>query len=304
MTLPRRVLIDPEATPYYHCVSRCVRRAFLCGKDKLTGYDFEHRRGWIESRLHFLAKVFAIDVCAYAIMSNHYHVVLHINQAELEALDEQLVIARWQKLHRIPDWLERLDTDDPLRIQTITLWRERLGSISWFMKSLNEPLARLANKEDGVKGRFWEGRFKSQSLLDEASVLKCMAYVDLNPIRAKLAKTPETSDHTAIKARFEGRDHSLAPIADEGSRGFALPIRRLDYLALVDWTGRQLRRGKRGRIDADIPPIIERLEADRGRWRDELSHLTRRYGRAIGTVASLISYRDRLGQQRLNGLTV
>jgi putative transposase len=304
MTLPRRALIDPEATPYYHCVSRCVRRAFLCGKDQLTGYDFEHRRAWIESRLHFLASVFAIDLCAYAIMSNHYHLVLHINRSELDAMDARSVVDRWRKLHRIPEWLDNAKLDDPVAKLTISRWRERLGSISWFMKSLNEPLARLANKEDGCKGRFWEGRFRSQALLDEASVLKCMAYVDLNPIRAKLAKTPETSDYTAIKARIDRNDRSLAPMASRRRQGFTLPISRSDYLTLVDWTGRQFRKGKRGWIDANAPPIIRRLQEDRGGLRDELSHLTRRYCRAIGNNASLVAYRDRLCQKKLKGLSI
>jgi putative transposase len=106
---------------------------------------------------YILAKVFCIDVCAYAIMSNHYHLVLDINKQALSALDEDRIA------------------------ETVTVWRERLGSISWFMKSLNEPLARLANKVDDCKGRFWKGRFKSQALLDGTSVLKCMAYVELNP---------------------------------------------------------------------------------------------------------------------------
>jgi putative transposase len=302
MTLPRRALIDPEATPYYHCVSRCVRRAFLCGKDQLTGYDFEHRRAWIESRLHFLASVFAIDLCAYAIMSNHYHLVLHINQSELDALDARTVVDRWRRMHRIPDWLDTANLEAPGAKLTISRWRERLGSISWFMKSLNEPLARLANKEDGCKGRFWEGRFRSQALLDEASVLKCMAYVDLNPIRARLARTPETSEYTAIKARIDRNDRSLAPMASRRRQGFALPISRSDYLTLVDWTGRQFRKGKRGWIDANAPPIIRRLQEDRGGLRDELSNLTRRYCRAIGNHASLVTYRDRLCQKKLKGL--
>jgi REP element-mobilizing transposase RayT len=302
MTLPRSILIDPGCTPYYHCVSRCVRRAFLCGRDSVTGFNFEHRRAWIEARLLKQAEIFAIDLCAYAVMSNHYHVVLHINRNQQRGWSDADVVARWQRLHRLPEWFEFADDE---RIATaIATWRERLGSISWFMKCLNEPLARLANKEDGCKGRFWEGRFKSQALLDDAAVLKCMAYVDLNPIRAKLAATPEDSAYTSIQARIGNRAAAVAPMSDEPVDGFSLPIRRADYLTLVDWTGRQFRRGKRGRIGATQPPIIERLQRSARRsWLDEMKHLTRHYFRAIGDVVSLSDYRDHLGQIKLKGLT-
>ncbi len=309
MTLPRRVLIDPQQTPYYHCVSRCVRRAFLCGEDRLTGKNFNHRRGWIEARLQRLATIFAIDLCAYAVMSNHYHVVLHINTPQQQSWSDTQVIARWQQLYRIPDWLAQANADDPRRRALLSLWRERLGSISWYMKCINEPLARMANAEDGCKGRFWEGRFKSQALLDDAAVLKVMAYVDLNPIRAQLAPTPEQSDHTSIQARLQRRACRLAPMADaptraepaDGSGSFQLPITTHDYGVFVDTLGRQLQHGKCGQIDNELPLIWQRL-APAGGWLDELRHLASRYCRAIGNRVALAAYRDALGQQRLRGV--
>lgn len=302
MTLPRSLLIDPAATPYYHCVSRCVRRAFLCGIDERSGYNFEHRRAWIEQRLHRLAKIFAIDLCAYAVMSNHYHVVLHLNTRQLAGWNDDEVLARWQRLYRLPGGFEKLPT--PQAAALLDRWRERLGSISWFMRCINEPLARLANKEDGCKGRFWEGRFKSQALLDETAVIQCMAYVDLNPIRAGTAKTPEASDHTSVKARIAGRDGALAPMPDVQTDSFSLPIGLKSYLLLVDRTGRALRGGKRGRIDPELEPILQRLrQKDSATWLLEMRNLTRRYSRAIGSAVSLRNYRDYLGQARLNGVT-
>lgn len=302
MTLPRSAQIDAAATPYYHCVSRCVRRAFLCGRDTVTGYNFEHRRAWLEQRATELAGIFAIDLCAYAVMSNHYHVVLHLNVETLAAWTDEEIIARWQRLYRLPEGFESTDPRTVERL--VDLWRERLGSISWFMRCINEPLARFANKEDGCKGRFWEGRFRSQALLDEAALIKCMAYVDLNPVRARRAATPETSEHTSIKARIERRDAALAPMAGQRQARCYLPLAFEDYLSLVDSTGRALRQGKRGRIDPAVRPILERLAMpDASEWLSDLTHLTRRYYRAIGSARSLRAYRAFLGQKRLNGVT-
>jgi len=302
MTLPRSVQVDPAATPYYHCISRCVRRAFLCGRDSVTGYNFEHRRAWIEQRLHQLAGIFAIDLCAYAVMSNHYHVVLHLNAARLASWNDEEIASRWARLHRLP---ENFETADPaLRARLLATWRERLGSLSWFMKCVNEPLARMANREDGCKGRFWEGRFRSQAVLDEPAVVKTMVYVDLNPVRAGIAETPEESAHTSVQARIEKRGEALAPMAEETEQSFSLPIALPDYLDLVDYTGRALRRGKRGRIAPALRPILERLEqGSTADWLAEMAHLSRRYCRAIGSALALRKYRDFLGQQRLNGVT-
>jgi len=220
MPKPRKSLISLEATSYYHCISRCVRRAFLCGEDALTGRSFEHRRGWIEERLLELGQVFAIEVCSYAVLQNHTHLVLHVDLLLAESWSTQEVIDRWHQLFGGTVLSERfLKAEQLLEIEhqqlegLVETWRERLTSVSWFMRCLNEQIARKANEEDDCTGHFWEGRFKSQALLDEQAVLACLAYVDLNPVRAAIAKTPEDSDYTSIQRRIrtlQGASESLA----------------------------------------------------------------------------------------------
>ncbi len=166
MPQPRRSLISLDATPYYHCVSRCVRRAFLCGEDALTGRCFEHRRGWIEDRLLELSQTFALEVCAYSVMSNHTHAVLYVDQDRAESWTLDEVIERWHVLfsgiplsQRYLQGVALCEAELRKLEEMVEMWRERLMSVSWFMRCLNEPIARLANAEDGCTGRFWEGRF-------------------------------------------------------------------------------------------------------------------------------------------------
>jgi REP element-mobilizing transposase RayT len=295
MTVPRSQQVSLEHTPYYQCVSRCVRRAFLCGKDHYSGRNFEHRRQWIEDRLLKLSTIFAIDVLAYAIMSNHYHVVIRLNPDESLCWSNEEVVDRWKKIYTVPE--------EDIPESSIATWRARLSCISWFMRCINEPLARRANREDDCKGRFWEGRFKSQALLDESALLKCMAYVDLNPIRAGIARTPETSAHTSIKARIEGKDSHLLPFASIGDTGrSSIPMSRQDYLALVDWTGRAIRHGKRGHIPKGEPPILVRLGLSPDHWVREVQCYGRWYYRAVGSLHSLQRYCDHLGQHWLKGV--
>ncbi len=218
MTTPRKQQISLADTPYYHCMTRCVRRAFLCGEDKHSGQSFEHRRGWIEDKLHFLTTVFAIEMCAYAVMSNHYHVVLFVDEDKAKQWSMNEVLERWHRLHKGTLLTQQYLNGDNLATPlvdmvnaTAEIYRQRLIDVSWFMREINEKVARQANQEDECKGRFWEGRFKSQALLDETALVACMAYVDLNPVRANIADTPETSNHTSVKLRCEQAKASEKP---------------------------------------------------------------------------------------------
>ena len=323
MPKPRYAQVSLEATPYYHCVSRCVRRAFLCGVDNFSGQTYEHRRGWIEDKLLGLADIFAIDVAAYAIMSNHYHVVLHIDKSIAESWDKNQIIERWHQLFTGNALSQRYVQGEllgqaELKVldNDVTIWRQRLMDISWFMRILNEGIARQANTEDNCTGRFWEGRFKSQALLDEAALMACMAYVDLNPIRARMAKKPETSDHTSIKQRFNKAQQTTQanhkrqqPKALLTFAGYprnnmpkGLPFRLTDYLELVDWTGRFLREDKRGAISDNLPPILERLNMDTKHWLYLANHFESPFKGLVGSAYNLKQACHKLGYQRTPGI--
>ena len=334
MTQARASQISLTDTPYYHCIARCVRRAFLCGYDEFSGRDYEHRRQWIVDKLKELSAVFSIDVCAYAVMSNHYHVVLHVDTEAADLWDEHEIIDRWTALFKEPVLIERFlrgeaTTQGELEKahEIITLWRERLTDISWYMRCLNESIARMANQEDGCKGRFWEGRFRSQALLDDSALLACMIYVDLNPIRAGIANSPEASDFTSIQERLRHYAQSLQAATESTTEtypdttdqpsalwpfagaehydsppgiAFALP----DYFELLDWTGRALREDKRGTIPTELAPIFQRLGFNHAQWLDTIQHFGRRYRLAAGAVDKLQALGTKLGRCWLQGIGV
>jgi hypothetical protein len=221
MGLPRSQYVREGQEGVYHCFSRCVRRAFLYGFDVVTGRDFSHRKAWLVDRLRYLAAIFAIEVCAYAIMENHWHAILRIRPDIVASWSNREVAIRWLTLfprHDGPKGVGEPPSEEQVGAlvdcpERIAELRRRLCSLSWFMGRLNEFIARAANKEDRVKGRFWEGRFKCQALLDDAAIAACMVYVDLNLIRAGLAATPEESDFTSIQERIRAW-HKEAMIPD------------------------------------------------------------------------------------------
>ncbi|MGL6315581.1 transposase [Vibrio sp. WXL103] len=322
MPKARSEQVSLDDTVYYHCVSRCVRRAYLCGVDEVTGKSYEHRRGWVEERLLKLARVFAIDVCSYAVMSNHTHVVLHVNQVTARDWGANEVLERWHQLHKgtllTTRYLsgEQLD-DASLKavMDIVEVYRQRLYDISWFMRNLNETIARQANREEGCTGRFWEGRFKSQALLDDAALVACMTYVDLNPVRSQIAPTPEEYEYTSIKARvdiLQGSDGSdlrqpeaLFPFVGDPRQEMpeGLPFRLEDYLSLVDFSGRAIREDKPGAIAEHHPSILSRLGIDEAVWESLIVSLEKEFTGPIGGEKSLRQYQRDHGLQRMKGVT-
>ena len=311
MTTARSKQICLEQTPWYHVTTRCVRRAFICGYDALSDRDFTHRKQWIEDRLLFLVQIFCIDMAAFAVMSNHYHVVLEINREQALSLDDNAVIERWARLYPTNTLIKRFHDDEPLddeesRLlqEKLPIWRTELANISRFMGLVNQFIARKSNTEDGCKGRFWEYRFTSQAILDDDALLRTIAYVDLNPVRAGISQTPEASEHTSIQRRIhhngEGTESpiGLLPFSPQSVQERAhtvtsvsdLPISFDDYLALLDWTGRQLRNDKRGYIHADVPDIFTRLNYSPEQWMKSHRPSITWQQRALGSVDRILSY--------------
>ena len=306
MTVARSKLVDVSVTRYYHCISRCVRKAFLCGE------GFAHRKRWIEDRLQTLSGCFAVSVCGFAAMDNHLHVLVRLEVDAVNGWSAEEVVRRWftayppraatgEEIEVSQAWIAHQVKDE----QRVAVLRARLASLGWFMKALKEPLARLANKEDDCKGAFWESRYKSIAILDEEALLATCAYIDLNPVAAGVAAAPETSPHTSVQQRVQHaqgkgklaalkaaavgsvagsrslgdveQDLWLCPIEDRrrqgGKReglleGFSLG----SYLLLVDYTSRLCRQGK-ARVSREVASILDRLGTSADVWGHRIQNL-------------------------------
>jgi REP element-mobilizing transposase RayT len=315
MPKPRSQQISLSDTPYYHICSRTVRKAFLCGVDKETGVSYEHRRHWIEKRIFQLSQVFAMDICAHAVMHNHLHLVLHVDSEPVKNWTTLDVLSRWHKLFKGTILTHKYQREQSLTNfemkmveETAQVYKQRLIDISWFMRALNEPIARQANKEDKCTGHFWEGRFKSQALLDEGALLSCMVYVDLNPVRAGTAPTPEKSRFTSIQLRIKAaikgeQPTTLLPFTgnehQEKTSGISFSLK--DYLTLVDETGRVIREDKRGAIDTKTGNILSRLHISDESWLKLTTNFEGIFTGAVGTAEHLCEFTEHVGLKRAHG---
>ena len=333
MGLARSKYVQEGEEGVYHCFCRCVRRAFLFGIDPVTNRDYSHRKGWIVERMKFLAGIFAIDVCAYSVMINHYHQVLRTRPDLVESWSDYEVASRWLQIcPRKPRSKKKPVL--PIEVQINALLasparvaeiRKRLCSLSWFMGRMNEYIARMANTEDKVKGRFWESRFKCKALLDDISTITSMVYADLNLVRAGLADTPEDSDFTSIQERIRAwqrenmpsvspqsaqgvrlanssrSDSWLCPITSTPERRGIMSISEEQYFDLVDRSGREMRAGKPGFINPDLAPILLRIGVNPEFWMDTVTRFDDIFHVAVGTHSSMKKFAEKIGVRWLVG---
>ena len=319
----------PDEIAIVHVYNRVVRKSYLLGDDPVTGKNYNYRKGWIEELIKNQARFFAVDILTFSIMCNHFHQVLRSRPDVVETWDDTEVARRWlmlcpQRKGADGQGLEPNDAElnsiltDPEKLKKI---RSRLSDISWWMRLLCQKIAQRANAEDEQVGRFWASRFRAVRILDEAGLLACAAYVDLNPIRAALAELLEKSDHTSIQRRIESMqektsdvnlprsDNFLAPLSiDElrdaigpcpnvrgeraSDKGF-LAMSIASYIELLDWTARKIVPGKSGATPADAPEVLQRLQLDEQVWFELVSNFGQLFSLVAGRPTVIEAARSR-----------
>jgi hypothetical protein len=209
--LARVEVFSPDEIAIVHVMNRVVRRCFLLGNDPVTGNNYDHRKIWMEEQLQRLAACFGIDLLCFAILSNHFHLILRSRPDVVATWDDTEVARRWLMLCPVrkndegfaeePNEAElNMVRNDPQKLETVRL---RLSDIAWWMRLLCQNIAVRANHEDREMGKFWQSRYRAVRLLDDPAILACAAYVDLNPIRAAMAETLEKSDFTSVQRRIQ-----------------------------------------------------------------------------------------------------
>ena len=337
--LARAELFDPSEVAILHTIGRVVRRCFLFGVDPVSGKNFDHRKDWIEEQLKVQASNFGIDLLSMAILSNHFHLILRSRPDVVATWDDTEVARRWlmlcpnrkndDKSAKEPNEFELNSIrNDPDKVATI---RTRLSDVAWWMRLLCQNIGTRANKEDREVGKFFQGRYRAIRILDEATLLACAAYVDLNPIRAAMAETIETSDYTSAQRRIESlqaasvrgitdrsmlpdsflspltideKNDPIGPCASQSGRrcsdkGF-LSMSTMDYLELLDATARITRDDKAGAMAMDLPPIFLRLNLDVSYWKLLVNDFGRLFGLVAGTPKDVYEMRSLISNRRFN----
>jgi REP element-mobilizing transposase RayT len=301
MATPRSKLVDPVLPLHYHLVSGCVRRAWLCGRDPKSRRNYDHRKRWLEQRMFQLARYFAVEIDAFAVMSSHFHLVIYFDPVACQRWSDEEVAMRWVEAFPPIENGEVVEELKPICRQRILENKEllvdrrnKLGCLSTFMKHLKQPIARRANREDGCQGHFFESRFYSGALLSEQAVLASMAYVDLNPVRAKIARSIEQCHNTSIAVRIKHLENSIERLREVleplisgiGDTTHRFQITLADYIENL----KEVIRVEVGRDKHQSPN-------KQSRWFAQVASIRKRQ-RAYGSIDALTQWIDARGLKR------
>ena len=233
----RNEIFADDEIQVFHLVNRCVRRTFLCGKDDLTGRDFSHRKQWVRDRMEELAGIFGVEVLGFAVMCNHLHIVARTRPDIVRGWSDEEVALRWWNLfpqRRRKDKTPEEPTEFELNhirndVSGMKEKRRRLSNVSWFMKCLAEPIARLGNKEEKVTGHFWEGRFKAPRMRRPAALGR-LARHDASANAGRFAREHRPRSHNGSRPRLAAHRAAHQPTGTLAGE-FQQPQRQLGVAA-------------------------------------------------------------------------
>jgi hypothetical protein len=212
---PRGEIFDPSEIATVHVMNRVVRRCFLMGIDAVTGKDYGHRKDWFAAELERVAALFGIDCLNFAILSNHFHLILRSRPDVVATWDDREVARRWLTLCPLrthEDGSPHSPTEPELNSivtdeDKLADLRLRLSNISWWMRLVCQRIAQRANFDDEQSGKFWQARFKAVRLLDEEAILAGAAYVDLGSYPRRTGR-----DARAERPHLGAAAHRSAPL--------------------------------------------------------------------------------------------
>ena len=229
MARERRLKVKGE-TAYYHIISRTVGGEFYLG-------DVEKEK--LVSIIQRFSSLFLVDVIGYCVMSNHFHLLVKVKPGD-EVPDKEL-IKRVKKDGGVMQML----IHDP------ELLRNRLSDVSEYVRYIKQVFSRWYNRVHKRKGYFWGDRFKSVWIESGEALLACLAYIDLNPVRAEMVEKPEDYRFSSIGYRVQaGNRHKLLSwdgLPFTNKRKALSP-----YRAYLYQNGGLKVEGKRGQIGADV----------------------------------------------------
>ena len=269
--LARAEVFDPSEVAVLHLCARVVRRCFLFGVDPVTGKNHDHRKIWIEEQLKLLSANFGIDLLAFAILSNHFHLILRSRPDVVETWDDSEVARRWlmlcpkrKKPDKSPEEPNEFELNsirnEPDKLATI---RKRLSDVAWWMRLLCQNFGTRANQEDKEVGKFSQGRYRAVRILDEETLLACA---------------------NQTRERCSDKGFLSMPIAD--------------YLELLDASARQIRADKIGYTPADVAPVFERLKLDPDYWRLQIKDFGRLFSNVAGKPKDVYAMRSLISKRR------
>jgi len=321
MITARKNIVDQQTLGFYHCTNRGVRKTYPCGSEGLTGKDHSHRKDWLERRMFELCDIFSVDIYAYAILDNHYHIVLHLDPLAPLRWSDHEIAERWlnafggrlcqPELAKQREMKKQIIVADNTKLKK---YRKRLGSLSWFMECLNEPRAKQNNQEENCTASFWEGRYSSQALLDEVAVFSCMAYVDLTPVRDKITDKLDESDHTSIKRRLDEikqmnpqdahtlLNSELSELSNQiPSKALSMFLNR--YVELVEWTGMNIIHPNKTVIPLHIASCLKQFNLQHHHWFKQLENFEQHYCHVIGSVELMKEKARQLKKRCMKGMS-